>query len=410
MLTLGRPQKVQKLKILRTEMMYVEDEKNPKSRPNGLTIITSLSLKSMNMRAHFILVLLGISLPLAIKAQDLRLSNNIPVNDFFGQPLEKAWAGGNSSPQYSDVDLNQDGFKDLVVFDRIGYFFTTYLNDGLPGQISYTYAPEYMKMFEHCDCKEWALMVDYTCDGIEDLICGAGSAGQQLAAYKNTPLGTDSIQFIEQIRPITHPFFTAPLELYTTLTDIPALVDVDYDGDLDIISTQPSSNRWALYRNLAMEDSGRCDTLIMEYDTSCWAHFGENFNNDSLILADTFVCPRSDRSPYIPSGGTRHEGGTILVLDTNADSLMDALISDVSYNTAVLAINQGTIYDALMVDAEYRYPKLDSSINVTIFPGLFHLDVNNDNIRDFRSGSPSACFSSFLISSLVIFSCIRQCT
>lgn len=325
--------------------------------------------------------LLGLGLFLMASAQTPRLASNVSVLDFYGNPLPQAWAGGNSLPQYSDVDLNGDGFKDLVVFDRIGYFFTTYLNDGNPGQIGYTYAPEYMATFADCDCREWALMVDYNCDGREDIFCG-NAAGQQFTVYENVPIGTDSLEFVERHRPLTHPFGQSYLELYVTRTDIPAIVDVDYDGDIDIISTQPSSNRWALYRNRAVEDYGRCDTLVMDYETFCWGHFGESLLTNELILADTFVCPRGDRDPNPGGSVTRHEGGTILVLDTNGDSLMEALITDVSYRTAILAINQGTVQDALMVAEENYYPQLDSSIYAVTFPAAFHLDINNDNIRD----------------------------
>lgn len=327
------------------------------------------------------LTLLGLGLFLVTLGQDYRLTNNVPVLDFLGQPLPQAWAGGNGMPHYSDVDLNGDGFKDLVVFDRLSYYFTTYLNDGIPGVVSYTYAPEYMAIFEDCDCREWALLVDYNCDGREDLFCGS-AAGQQFAVYENVLVGTDSVSFVERHRPLTHPFGASFLELYVTLTDVPAITDVDYDGDIDIISTQPSSNRWALYRNRAMEDYGRCDTLAMDYETFCWGHFSESFFDNTLTLADTFVCPRGDRSPNPGGGVTRHEGGMVLVLDTNADSLKDVLVTDVSYNTAILAINGGNIDSALMVDAEYHYPQADSSIDVTVFPALYHVDINNDNIRD----------------------------
>ncbi|MCK6695489.1 MAG: hypothetical protein L6Q97_25725, partial [Thermoanaerobaculia bacterium] len=60
-----------------------------------------------------------------------------------GKTLEYAFAGGMNAPQLSEADLNNDQIPDLVVFDRAGDVFLTFLNEGTPGERSYRFAPEF---------------------------------------------------------------------------------------------------------------------------------------------------------------------------------------------------------------------------------------------------------------------------
>jgi len=345
-----------------------------------------------NLLSGFLLL----ALTTLVQAQDHRLNNNIVVRNAAGQDLVYAWAGGANMPQYSDVDLNMDGKKDMVIFNREGRTFTTFINVADSGQIGYRYDPRYEANFDSCECIEWALLEDYNCDGREDIICGRGS-GHNFRLYENVLYDDDSVGFVMKDDPMFSRDSTGFLNnLYQTRTDIPAIVDVDYDGDLDIIASQSgSANTWAWHRNYAVEDLGRCDTMLMYLETQCWGHFAESFFTDTLITPDTINCP------VIRSGGgripddnssTRHVGGAMLVFDSNGDSLMDALIGDVSYPTAILAINGGILEDPLMVDAAYKYPAYDSSINVNIFPAFFYADVNLDGKRDLivSPNSPAA--------------------
>jgi hypothetical protein len=318
--------------------------------------------------------------------QSLRLNNNIPVEDLDGNRYPHAWAGGNNMPQYSSVDLDLDGKLDLVVYSREGRTFTTYINTGEPGQINYRYDPRYEAHFDSCrTCVDFALLVDYNCDGRADVICGR-TTGTNFQVYENVLYANDSVGFELRYDPIESYNSTSGNTGFMTQvrTDIPAIVDVDYDGDLDIISSQIGRTTWGWYRNYAMERYGRCDTLDMELEQDCWGHFRESDLSNDLLLADTFVCPivRGDRTPADDDGSLRHVGDALLAFDSNADSLMELLIGDVSYSTAILAINQGTLDDALMTQEIVRYPDYDSSINVAILPAFYYVDVNNDEVRD----------------------------
>jgi len=58
-----------------------------------------------------------------------------------GDTLKNAWAGGFNSIQFSEIDLDLDGTKDLLAFDRVDNRIIPFINSGIPNQSSYKHAP-----------------------------------------------------------------------------------------------------------------------------------------------------------------------------------------------------------------------------------------------------------------------------
>ena len=77
------------------------------------------------------------------------VNGQISINDFnditvIGKPnapidtLAFPWLGGLSSPQFSNIDFNQDGINDLFVFDRVGAFSTAFIREEMDGEFIFT--------------------------------------------------------------------------------------------------------------------------------------------------------------------------------------------------------------------------------------------------------------------------------
>ncbi len=311
-------------------------------------------------------------------AQSFRPTNNIPVKNPQGEYLPYAWSGGMNNPQFSDIDMDRDGQKDMVFFDRFDKTFTVFLNEGTPGTIDYQFDPSFSAHFDSCNCIEWALLVDYNCDGLEDVFCG-GPSRQNIQLYEQVIYPGDSVGFELAYQPIDV-LSSNVRPVYNTPTDIPAIVDVDGDGDVDIISTQTGSNFFALHTNLAMEGHGRCDTLDFILDTGCWGHFYEGSLDNNIVVADTQFCKRGEGED--PGVGLRHVGSTLLVEDFDGNGLKDAMLGDVSYATVNVVYNNGEPSHAFMDSVVYSYPTYDLAIYQVLFPGIFYEDVNNDGVRD----------------------------
>src|ERR1035437_8514684 len=69
-------------------------------------------------------------------SQSFRRADTIHVYEN-GDTLKYPWVGGHNFVQVSEIDINQDGIKDLFVFDRTGNKITTYINKGIPNTVSY---------------------------------------------------------------------------------------------------------------------------------------------------------------------------------------------------------------------------------------------------------------------------------
>ena len=199
------------------------------------------------------------------------------------QPLSMAWAGGMNFLQYSQIDLDQDGTKDLFVFDRSGNKITTYLNSGTPNQVSYTLAPQFVYNFPVMH--DWALLRDYNCDGKEDIFT-CSVAG--FSIYKNISTVTTGIQFqlvkflVYTNRSPNSSNFMG--NLYVSQIDLPAIRDVDGDNDLDILTFSNGGSQVEYHKNMSMETYGVCDSIRYEVVTNCWGVFSENDSNAGLNL------------------------------------------------------------------------------------------------------------------------------
>lgn len=294
----------------------------------------------------------------------------IPVTEN-GNSLKLAWAGGLQAPQFSRIDLNNDGTLDLLVFDRYDNRVLPFLNSGQVTDTAYTFAPQYATVFPK-DLHDWVLLEDYNCDGKPDIF----TAGQfdEVRVFKNVSFGSQiAFQFQKVLRasngPIAVPF-----------SDIPALVDVDNDGDLDLLAFTSGSDFVAYFKNRRVENGQACaaDTLNFIRETSCWGRFQEDFFTSSISLNTSCGSMRQNA----PTFKTQlHAGSTLLAFDADNDGDKEALIGDVSGSNLVFLQNGGTPALANMTSQQTSWPP-SNPVNLYVFPAAYYLDVNNDGVKD----------------------------
>lgn len=289
------------------------------------------------------------------------------------------WAGGIDYGQFSNVDLNQDGVQDLFIFDRNADKVLTFVQNGTNGQIDYTYAPEYESIFP--PMTNWALMADYNCDGKNDIFTYTIGG---IKVYKNTSTMALGLNFELAKNILRTNIYGNDVYIYTSSVDIPAIVDIDDDGDLDVLAFGVGGSKVEYQRNMSMENYGVCDSLEYITGNICWGLFAESSTSNSIILNDP--CPGQVSNPYDVHPATeqdRHAGSTVLALDLDANGVKDLLLGDISYNTLTSLINGGTApnTNSAMSSFNTNFPAAHP-VNIPIFPAGFYVDINNDNIRD----------------------------
>ncbi len=326
--------------------------------------------------------------------QNFEINTSVQVFDKTNVQLLKPWVGGINHVQVSEVDLNLDGINDLVIFDRAGNKLSIFINQGISNTISYVYAPHYRDSLPQLH--DWVLFRDYNCDGKMDIFSYSSGGA---AVYKNTSQGghlsfqlTTSLVYSDFL---PNDGLNNPINLYISSTDIPAIDDIDGDGDLDILTFSILGSYIEYHKNLSKELYGTCDSLRFMLSNKCWGYFAENLSNNSMTLHDTcnYNISNPQRQAIIDDATIgdvykKHSGSTLLTLDLDANNAKDLVLGDVSYFN-LTALYNGDISSGLiashMIAQDPLFPANTNStlkVEMNMFPAAFYLDVNNDNVKD----------------------------
>ena len=309
---------------------------------------------------------------------------NIPFK-INGTTLQNPLTGGLNAPQFSEVDLNNDGKQDLYIFDRVGNVHLPFLNIGGANESKYEFVPNFIKQFPNA--VNWVQLRDFNGDNIPDLFAHAGDENVDGAKvykgfYSNNKIGFERVDFDNDF-----PFdvLTYPLnnDLLTQIPidgeDYPNINDVDGDGDLDILSFIGGYVQF--YENQAVEGGLGLDALIFELKDECWGRFFESSTASTIKLSDDIdMCAEPLVGDEVEDRS--HPGSTLLTFDEDGDGDVEIMIGD-SGNPFITRLSNGGDTDlAFMTDQDPNFPDYDMTAFVPFFPATFYLDLNNDNKKD----------------------------
>jgi hypothetical protein len=326
----------------------------------------------------------SVSLYSQYRFEHYNIGNANPVEVFEdAKKLTHAFTGGLKIPVFNAMDLNFDGKQDLVVFEKDGSRIACFINKGIPNTIEYEYAPEYSKRFPKLD--SWMLLVDYNQDGKPDIF-SAHPAG--INVYKNISNQTDGIKFLQVVNLLLVDYISFKSNLPVASNEIPSIVDIDNDGDIDILHFVPpidsSGESVYWYQNLGMERYNSADSLDFIVGKRCWGLFRESATDCNInINYPVGICGSGGKEP-LPSKNTiqnMHVGSTSNIFDVTGDGVVDILIGDPSCNNLTLLVNGATNSEAIMTQKIKNFPS-SRPINITVYPMAYALDVNNDNLKD----------------------------
>lgn len=313
--------------------------------------------------------------------------DTVVVRNILNIKYDNPWAGGFNAVQFSEIDLNFDGKKDLFVFDKQYERKTTFINRGTPGVIKYDHDARYQKSFPTGSI--WGLMRDMNCDGKEDFFTTYQGG---LSYYKNVSSpGNIQFQLVDKKVQFFRPGW-GMLQMWSSPADMPAIDDIDSDGDLDIIAWDQAGSQLAYYKNMSLENHGTCDSVDFQIFNDCWCLIIEPSINSVPTLGN-FGCPTianwESSVPAPPKGtnpkGGKHIGGTVLTLDMDADTAKDLVISDVVSHHLYYLNNTGTKDSAVCGGIDTLFPQNFSStlpVSFEKFPAAFYVDVDNDSVKD----------------------------
>ncbi len=318
--------------------------------------------------------------------------DSIPVT-INSSSLDFPWAGGLNYSQFSNIDLNFDGNNDLFIFDRTGNKTLTFLHSGVAGVTDFQYAPEYEAQFPNMT--NWALLVDYNCDGLPDIFTNSPGG---IRIFKNTSSVLTGISFVMVENLLYSYFYSGMVNLYVSSVDLPAITDIDNDGDVDILTFGLVGSKLEYHKNLSVESGFGCDSLHFRLKNDCWGNFSEAITTNELTLFDTcattITSPEMDFTPVsligdvkydsIQMGGIRHSGSCLIAFDNNGINSKDLLLGDISAKNLVYAENGGVSpnLNSSIVAQDTLFPSYNIPINIKTMACPFNVDVNNDGNLD----------------------------
>ena len=338
--------------------------------------------KILYVKKYLLLLLLVISTELNAQFQ-FNFNDSILVFKN-GSFLNLAWSGGQNNAQFSEIDYDFDGDKDLFVFDRSHDQIHLYRHEVASVQHYYVSDPAGFLRFPP-GLRYRAYCADYDQDGKNDLFCYTIGG---LRVYKNVGNATIGLQWEQYSNYITSNYNGPELNLYISSADIPAIVDVEGDGDLDILTYHIGGEFLQYHQNQSQELYGHSDSLIFELKNSCWGGYREDVTTNGVFLFDNSgPCNGSNvPNPELPqeSAPKAHAGSTVLALDYDNSGVLDLILGDVSYTNMMLLINGGTVPNSNsdMVSMSTNFPSNTTPVNMQLFPAGFYVDVDFDGKKD----------------------------
>jgi len=299
----------------------------------------------------------------------------VPLEQLHNIQMEKGnadismpWIGGLNSAQYGKADLDNDGTEELVIYDRSANVFSVFSITGnklTPAFHLAEYLPEIPA--------GWVLFVDYNLDGKKDIFSN-GDRG--IIVYQNISTSGQPAQWKKVADPLYTTGFTGKINLIANASDVPAITDIDGDGDIDILVYNFAVGGTIRYnRNLSMDTFGHADSLEFEIKSRSWGEFEECTCNKFAFNGETCA--------DLPDGRVEHPGGkAVLAFDNDGDGDQDLLVGHEQCEEFYFYENMGDQDSAYMTGYSNEFPDLINPANFYIFPAGFLEDLNFDGVKD----------------------------
>ncbi|MBS9522548.1 T9SS type A sorting domain-containing protein [Litoribacter alkaliphilus] len=307
------------------------------------------------MKYPLVFIFLLLSLPaFSQRVFEYNTSKNFEID---GTPLLNPFAGGINAAQFQTLDVTGDGNEELIVWDRNTRNLLVF--EDRNGQhvhrpdLAYTFPP---------DISGYLILADFDGNGRKDLFT---SSPFGIKAYKNTstPGSAPSWEVAMEFLRLEN-----NSNLQANNLDIPVIIDLDGDGDLDILTFNFASGDYLEYfKNTSMERTGQpgIDGFVREkirwgnFEFCGCEHFAFGFTCGGNPIQDVQTGENLR---------TEHIGGHSLLLhDFTGNGVLDMLLGQDQCNTLYFLPNTGTNTEPIFNSFSTALPNMGELPEFPIF-------------------------------------------
>lgn len=318
----------------------------------------------------FFLIFLLLILPGASQSfaqRFIQALEEVPVRQN-GVSLSMPWGGGLHSALLQSADLTGNGQEELISLDRSNQAMMVF--EWLEGQWQ---AQPHLLCLLPADISNWFIMADYNGDGRKDLFTFT-SAG--IRVFRNQAPAGAPASFVVAIPTINYQSNEQQVNLLVNSKDVPAISDVDEDGDLDILAYDPAGGGGLrYYRNMSVENSKQPGEFLYVLETRRWG---------GLMECDCGVFAYNEETCGNKRTGSRllHAGGkSLLLYDVDGDGDLDLLNGFEECKGLFYLENIGSNNNPGFNSYTKQLPGSDEEINLG-YPAAFLVDANQDGQQD----------------------------
>ena len=320
--------------------------------------------RSFQVAALLVLCSAAVAQPLDF----VRQISPFPVLDADGEPYPFAFAGGFNNPRPQLADLDGDGDLDLFLLEakgRITYFENVAEGEGF--ELVWR-----SDRFLGLDVGTWFRFGDLDGDGDLDLIAQRTSGMVRYFRNDGAP-GAEPV-FTLAADPLLD---TQGVPVNPEDPNVPALADIDGDGDLDLFLGRADSGKIRWFRHAGTADG------LPRYELG-----GEQFA-DVVIFEENPTCGAEDDPIYVVPGGTAratlHGENALTFADADGDGDLDLFWGDFFTPSLYFFRNVGSAAEPVMELVSETYP-LDNPVTSGGYNAPAFGDLDGDGDLDLVIG------------------------
>ena len=308
------------------------------------------------MKYYCTLFFLLFFLPIAHGQKSFRL-DNAPTVTVNGKVLDFPFAGGINAAQLQSMDIDGNGEEELVIWDRNSRRLLVFSED----ESGFIHRPEMEYVFPD-DVNGYLILADFNNNGRKDLFT---SSPFGIKAYRNIGNSNQMVQW-----EVAQNFLRLEngSNLQANNLDIPVIMDIDGDGDLDIVTFNFAVGDYLeYYKNTSLERNGTADIDGFASAKIRWGNFEfcgcGQFSFGFTCAGNSIQSISGDENLRI-----QHIGGhSLLLYDFTGNGILDMVMGQDECDILYYLPNSGTNESPIFTEFSTTLPGLGSLPSFPIF-------------------------------------------